>query len=1757
MKRNYLYLLFIQAFLILGNSINSDAQQVAKRTSSGTGYLEHLPPDYATNTTKKYPVMFFLHGAGETGTGSAADLEKLKVAGPPKEMKNGHNMCFTVNGVEECFIVISPQLGAGVGGWWAGILAGVFDYVMTGPENYRIDKDRVYLTGLSMGGNGVYNGAGATTDIFAAAGVIAGFNNGYGCTISARKIPMWGFHGESDGTIPYATGLANFQAITSCTSPVPTAEYKWTSYPGVGHNAWDRAYTTTHTYHNPNLYEWLLTKSKSNLPVANAGSDKSIVLPTNSVSLVGSGTDSGGISSYSWQKITGGAATITNATSSTATVSGLVEGVYTFRLTVTDNSGNPASDDVTVTVNAVALNVPPVITLSASMTLTLPTNTTNIVGLASDTDGSVVSYLWSQQSGPSTAALSGVTGATVSASGLIAGTYTFRLTVTDDDAASSFKEINVVVNPAAANQLPIAQAGTDKSITLPTNSLNLTGSGSDGDGSISSYLWEKVTGPAAVLANANTPILSLTSLVAGVYTFRLTVFDNLAARGSDEVTVTVTGSNQAPTANANSDVVITLPTNSVTLGGSGSDLEGWITAYLWTQVSGPSASTLTNAASYAVSVSNLVAGVYVYRLTVTDNSTATGSDEVKVTVNASTINSVPVANAGQDKSITLPVNSVVLDGTGTDSDGSIASYSWIKLTGSSVTLTNQNTPSLTVSSLVAGSYSFQLTVTDNNGAPSTDVVNVTVQPAVVNQAPIANAGPDKGITLPINSTTLNGGGTDNDGTISLYSWTKQGGPAATLSGESTATLQLSNLLAGIYTFRLTVTDNKGASHFDDAVVTVSAINVIPFANAGPDVFINLPDGLTPIVGDGTDADGTISGYLWASVSGPAPVTINFPTTRILSVSGLVAGTYIFRLTVTDNSGATGFDEVKVVVNALNQIPIANAGVDQLITLPTSTINLTGFGSDNDGTIASYLWTQTGGPAATITNATSPTVSIATFSPNSYVFRLTVTDNLGDSDYDEVTLVVNPATVNLSPTAYAGSNQSLTLPVNSTVLNGSGSDPDGQIVSYQWIKVSGPAVTMTNETTSVLSVSNLVESTYIFRLTVTDNLGLPSSSDVTVNVLPQAINQTPSAHAGEDEVMTLPTNSITLFGSGSDPDGSLTSYTWSQLSGPVATVANETTSSVSLINLIEGIYVFRLTVEDDKGSSGSDDVTVTVNALGINQRPLPNAGPDLIVNLPNSTATLEGSASDADGSIVSYFWTKLSGPPATLTNTSNAILTVSNLVEGNYSFLLSVSDNNGAEASDEMTLTVLPATINQSPIVDAGTSVSLILPANSTKLIGTASDADGSIVSYQWTKIAGGAATLQDSDKPTLILTDLVAGDYLFRLTATDDKEAIGTDEVYLEVKPAGSNTAPIANAGSDLSIKLPLNSVIINGLGTDEDGSIATYLWEKTSGPSALLSNANTQSLTVSSMLEGVYSFSFTVTDDGGLVASDEVKVVVLSQSLNLSPIANAGQNISITLPDNSVVINGSGTDADGSITSYLWSKVSGPSAIESGGATSTLSVTALVEGTYIYRLTVTDNNGSTSSDEMVIMVNPDITSLLEQGDAPIAHAGPDQILQPGTLSTKLIASFEDTGIVNRFSWKQISGDPVLLDGQDRDTLSVSGFSKGTYIFELTVFNLFGKSGSDEVEVSISDELIVNYKKFFSPNGDGQNDFWELDPDISQFANSKLIIFDSHGVRLFSTNSYQNNWDGIFNGVPLPEDAYYFVLEAGGRKKTGSITLIR
>jgi dienelactone hydrolase len=452
---------------------------------------------------------------------------------------------YAKNGTQFPFILISPQLKNNYSSWPMWYILEVINWAKS---TLRVDEKRIHVTGLSMGGAGVWTAIQEHPRLFATASPLCGaFNTtSKACGIAAENLPVWAFHGDADTTVPLSRSVSMVNAINAC-KPAPSPLAKMTVYPGVKHDAWNRAYRTDHTYHNPNLYEWMMsysnTKNGGNIiPSANAGADKSYT-SASTISLGGSGSDSdGSISSYSWAKISGPSASIASPASASTSVAVSAAGTYMFRLKVTDNSGNTDSDYVKVVVGSTgsssSTNAAPVANAGSNVTLTLPSSTAILNGSATDSDGTIASYTWTKVSGPS-GNLSGANTSKLTAWSLVQGTYVFRLTVKDNGGATAYDDVTVQVNGSTTNSIPFVSAGADINLTLPASTAICNGTATDSNGTIVSYTWTKVSGPAANLSNATTSKLTAWALVAGTYIFRLTVKDNSGATAYDDVKVVV------------------------------------------------------------------------------------------------------------------------------------------------------------------------------------------------------------------------------------------------------------------------------------------------------------------------------------------------------------------------------------------------------------------------------------------------------------------------------------------------------------------------------------------------------------------------------------------------------------------------------------------------------------------------------------------------------------------------------------------------------------------------------------------------------------------------------------------------------------------------------------------------------------------------------------------------------------------------------------------------------------------------------------------------------------------------------------------------------------------------------------------------------------------------------------------------------------------------------------------------------------------
>ena len=199
-------------------------------------YLLFLPESYAQSNNQKFPLIFFLHGAGERGS----DLDSVKRHGIPKIVETNPDFPF---------IAVSPQCPED--SWWTSELHTINGLIEEIVEKYQVDTSRIYLTGLSMGGFGTWSLASMYPERFAAIAPVCGGGEVRQILRSLVEMPIWTFHGQKDDVIPFSRSEEIVTALKKHGSSI-----KFTIYPEAGHDSW------TKTYDNPELYKWFLKHSR-------------------------------------------------------------------------------------------------------------------------------------------------------------------------------------------------------------------------------------------------------------------------------------------------------------------------------------------------------------------------------------------------------------------------------------------------------------------------------------------------------------------------------------------------------------------------------------------------------------------------------------------------------------------------------------------------------------------------------------------------------------------------------------------------------------------------------------------------------------------------------------------------------------------------------------------------------------------------------------------------------------------------------------------------------------------------------------------------------------------------------------------------------------------------------------------------------------------------------------------------------------------------------------------------------------------------------------------------------------------------------------------------------------------------------------------------------------------------------------------------------------------------------------------------------
>ncbi len=620
---------------------------------------------------------------------------------------------------------------------------------------------------------------------------------------------------------------------------------------------------------------------------------------------------------------------------------------------------------------------------------------------------------------------------------------------------------------------------------------------------------------------------------------------------------------------------------------------------------------------------------------VTGNLTTLGANEIIafVTTGDGTIgNQLPRVDAGGNKKVSAPNTTVTLSGSATDADGTIATYTWTQLEGTTVTTSSTDQPSLALSGLQPDSrYVFQLDVADDQGGVSTDFVTVFTY------------GPLLGVTVNGTSfentfagTTVNGAvqrTTVNFGTQVI----QQEELSLTFSGlEQFKTVFQTTLTGGA---GLNLRDNASVSFFlkstTDIGIRVKLIDIsgkeindeqfdlqVPGNNQFQQYELDFSDALSQI-----DAGRVSSLQIIQSSFGATTGTIVFDALRIGNVA-----------TSPDNS-----------------LPVASAGPNRIVTLPNDNVQvIDGFGTDGDGAISARQWTQVSGPAATLEGEETPSLSVSDFSAGEYVFAYAVTDNEGATASDQMRLVVVD-----NPGPARSSVSFLTNSFGGTQINGAVQTTD-----------LGGKVTLSQNDELSLAVSGINQFEKVYRTTLNEEAAV----DLSANARFAVDAKSTEAIRLRVKLFDADGAQIDNFKFDIDVPGDATYRTYSlDFSGSFGGVDPTAITRIELMSLT--------------GSSVSGTITIDNLRLGIG-RVVADAGPNRLVTLPSGTITITGSDLMEDRVSFSRRWQQISGPSAQLSGIETNTLRIEQAPAGEYGFAYQVTDADGLTASDQTTLFVV-------------------------------------------------------------------------------------------------------------------------------------------------------------------------------------------------------------------------------------------------------------------------------------------------------------------------------------------------------------------------------------------------------------------------------------------------------------------------------------
>ncbi len=712
-----------------------------------------------------------------------------------------------------------------------------------------------------------------------------------------------------------------------------------------------------------------------------------------------------------------------------------------------------------------------------------------------------------------------------------------------------------------------------------------------------------------------------------------------------------------------------------------------------------------------------------------------------------------------------------------------------------------------------------------------------------------------------------------------------------------------------------------------------------------------------------------------------------------------------------------------------------------------------FGTANADVGANYLqnpsWTQISGNAVNITTPNQVQALVkGAAAGNTYGFRLTAQCADGSTVSDDVLITILPVTF-----ANGGVNQ--TYCQGTYALNGNvpASNETGSW-SINGSNNAGITINNPNSPNSTITISGASSGNTLLIWTISNPSGCNSVDEIVISTLGGVEPVT----AGTDITLSncySATQNVNLNGSFGGNTPGQQQGTWTVVSGPnVPTFGNANNNNTSVNGLIEGTYVFRWTVEGTC-ANGFDEVTVIV--------PAPTADVTDVADV--SSYFCDGRTSTVlQGTVPLYVnetvqWTQTGGPTATIINpTSPSTLVTGMTTLGTYTFLYTLSNSVTGCVSTGTYTVVLEELIAITAGADQSLGCNVFAATIPVTSVGSGQTSwqivNGPVVNPILNPPYPSYPTpLVNFSGNSFVVDQLIfSGTYIVRVIKNPNPGSL-CETVYDDVAIVSSAQPAGSNAGTTQVLACNLTTAVLAGnIPTRGRGK-----WSQASGPStAVFSDINDPTTTVSSLVNGQYEFRWTISGGAACDVTQSISEVLVS-SATPTP-ANAGNDQSICygtpvqLQANAVASSETGTWSVSPSSGISFSDLHDPSAIATGLAANT-----------VYTFTWTISNGCGGSLDTV-----DVNTNNSQGAN--ADAGPDQCAPTGTSSITLTANDPSPG---SGLWTQISGAATTITTPNQFNTTVTGLSNGDYSFQWKVTNVGCYDAEDTVDITIAPTITV------------------------------------------------------------------------------------